>query len=219
MAEQLICNQQVDGSTPFTSSNMGDFPSGQRGQTVNLLSLTSVVRIHHPPPTRNHCNRSGFLFGARMMVRPPTQEPGYPSPLLSLRRFLHPRRAKRGSDVVTNPPSPTNKKRTFVYRQRCVFWMMFAFGKWCWASPNDVRYANDVCLTAHWANNASLRHEGAKLHICEANASYRRRRCIIENMYGCALIYFQWCGIMLVKGGAIWTSFWILSAIFFTSEW
>ena len=31
---------------------MGDFPSGQRGQTVNLLSLTSVVRIHHPPPTK-----------------------------------------------------------------------------------------------------------------------------------------------------------------------
>ncbi len=40
MAEQLICNQQVDGSTPFTSSNMGDFPSGQRGQTVNLLVFT-----------------------------------------------------------------------------------------------------------------------------------------------------------------------------------
>ena len=57
MAEQLICNQQVDGSTPFASSkscnNKGDFPSGQRGQTVNLLSLTSVVRIHHPPPTKN----------------------------------------------------------------------------------------------------------------------------------------------------------------------
>ncbi len=50
MAEHLICNQAVDGSTPFTSSIMGDFPSGQRGQTVNLLSLTSVVRIHHPPP-------------------------------------------------------------------------------------------------------------------------------------------------------------------------
>ena len=29
---------------------MGEFPSGQRGQTVNLLSLTSVVRIHLPPP-------------------------------------------------------------------------------------------------------------------------------------------------------------------------
>ena len=62
MAEQLICNQQVVGSTPITSSKAshqvkpkykGDFPSGQRGQTVNLLSLTSVVRIHHPPPTKN----------------------------------------------------------------------------------------------------------------------------------------------------------------------
>ena len=51
MAEQLICNQQVVGSTPITSStNLGEFPSGQRGQTVNLLSLTSLVRIQLPPP-------------------------------------------------------------------------------------------------------------------------------------------------------------------------
>ena len=43
--------------------NMGDFPSGQRGQTVNLLSLTSVVRIHHPPP-KNPIGLclSGFLL-------------------------------------------------------------------------------------------------------------------------------------------------------------
>ena len=49
---QLICNQQVGGSNPSTSSkfHMGEFPSGQRGQTVNLLSTTSVVRIHLPPP-------------------------------------------------------------------------------------------------------------------------------------------------------------------------
>ena len=26
------------------------FPSGQRGQTVNLLSVTSMVQIHLPPP-------------------------------------------------------------------------------------------------------------------------------------------------------------------------
>ncbi len=32
----------------------GEFPSGQRGQTVNLLSLTSVVRIHLPPPEKKH---------------------------------------------------------------------------------------------------------------------------------------------------------------------
>ena len=50
--EQLICNQQVGGSSPSTSSkNMGEFPSGQRGQTVNLLAMPSVVRIHLPPPS------------------------------------------------------------------------------------------------------------------------------------------------------------------------
>ena len=66
MAEQLICNQQVDGSTPFTSSNVlqlykGDFPSGQRGQTVNLLSTTSLVRIQHPPPQKRTPARVSFF--------------------------------------------------------------------------------------------------------------------------------------------------------------
>ena len=38
LAEQLICNQQVAGSSPITSSiaySMEGFPSGQREQTVN----------------------------------------------------------------------------------------------------------------------------------------------------------------------------------------
>ena len=61
LVEQLICNQQVGGSSPSTSSifsvllmseklNMGEFPSGQRGQTVNLLLSASMVRIHPLPP-------------------------------------------------------------------------------------------------------------------------------------------------------------------------
>ena len=53
LVEQLICNQQVRGSSPFIgfsfwkniSKNLDGFPSGQRGQTVNLLSTTSKVRI------------------------------------------------------------------------------------------------------------------------------------------------------------------------------
>ena len=53
-----LCNQQVRCSSHPTSSNLpfrhtselGEFPSGQRGRTVNLLSVTSVVRIHLPPP-------------------------------------------------------------------------------------------------------------------------------------------------------------------------
>ena len=34
---------------------MGEFPSGQRGQTVNLLLSASVVRIHPLPPKRYDC--------------------------------------------------------------------------------------------------------------------------------------------------------------------
>jgi hypothetical protein len=69
MVEQLICNQQVAGSSPIASSAteaikedwapniyicatatyLEGFPSGQRDQTVNLASLTSKVRILPPP--------------------------------------------------------------------------------------------------------------------------------------------------------------------------
>ena len=31
---------------------MGEFPSGQRGQTVNLLRIASMVRIRPPPPEK-----------------------------------------------------------------------------------------------------------------------------------------------------------------------
>ncbi len=58
LAEQLICNQQVIGSSPIIGLHfiintemiyLDGFPSGQRGQTVNLLATLSVVRIHlHP---------------------------------------------------------------------------------------------------------------------------------------------------------------------------
>ena len=69
--EQLTCNQQVVGSTPITSSNYTeDFPSGQRGQTVNLLALLSVVRIHHPPPTiyKVKCGCGGIGRRTRLRI-------------------------------------------------------------------------------------------------------------------------------------------------------
>ena len=59
-AEQLICNQQVDGSNPFTSSNSGRLQSGQMQRTVNPSSPTSMVRIHLFPPEQKH--KLGFRF-------------------------------------------------------------------------------------------------------------------------------------------------------------
>ena len=38
---------------------MGEFPSGQRGQTVNLLAMPSMVRIHLPPPARSTIQTDG----------------------------------------------------------------------------------------------------------------------------------------------------------------
>ena len=41
---------------------MEGFPSGQREQTVNLSSMTSVVRIHHLPPKEPILIRVSVLF-------------------------------------------------------------------------------------------------------------------------------------------------------------
>ena len=77
LVEQLICNQQVGGSSPSTGStqkvyiHMGEFPSGQRGQTVNLLLIASVVRIHLPPPNERNPNffPVGDGFGFFVCIR------------------------------------------------------------------------------------------------------------------------------------------------------
>ena len=48
----MICNLGVVGSNPTRGSKgkfMGSYQSGQMGQTVNLLAMPSVVRIHHHP--------------------------------------------------------------------------------------------------------------------------------------------------------------------------
>ena len=70
LAEQLICNQQVIGSSPIIGSmelqfHMDGFPSGQRGQTVNLLQIASVVRIHPHPFLKepyNFITRGGAVW-------------------------------------------------------------------------------------------------------------------------------------------------------------
>ena len=50
---------------------MEEFPSGQRGQTVNLLRFASVVRIHPPPPTRRKRVSLATIFMLCVKVQPP----------------------------------------------------------------------------------------------------------------------------------------------------
>ncbi len=56
--EHLPYKQRVGGSNPSTPTTLGSFQSGQMGQTVNLLLLASVVRIHHYP--QKSCNLNGY---------------------------------------------------------------------------------------------------------------------------------------------------------------
>ena len=48
-----LTNANLCGILVKSAKDMGEFPSGQRGQTVNLLSMTSLVRIQLPPPRKN----------------------------------------------------------------------------------------------------------------------------------------------------------------------
>ena len=48
---------------------MEEFPSGQRGQTVNLLRLASMVRIHPPPPKKlRFLNATFFNISAFVLL-------------------------------------------------------------------------------------------------------------------------------------------------------
>ena len=115
MAEQLICNQQVDGSTPFTSSNyMGEFPSGQRGQTVNLLSLTSLVRIQLPPPYKKPTLVVGFLYGVRSKAS--HQALALQVLLVRIPRAERVELARKRQARVSSPKANTQLPYTILYR-------------------------------------------------------------------------------------------------------
>jgi hypothetical protein len=59
--DKSLANPKKSGSFALTFNGMGSFQSGQMGQTVNLLLLASVVRIHHYPQKR-WCNTKNVLF-------------------------------------------------------------------------------------------------------------------------------------------------------------
>ena len=79
---------------------MGAFPSGQWGQTVNLLLNASVVRIHQLPPKRTRNLGCGFLFCAGA-GRIRTGRPSADGKKQSCGLFFRPR--------LANPPAPTKK--------------------------------------------------------------------------------------------------------------
>ena len=77
LGEHLPYKQRVIGSSPIGPiklNNKDGFPSGQRGQTVNLLQIASVVRIHLHPLAVRHSPmwlnwQSSWFVISRLSVR------------------------------------------------------------------------------------------------------------------------------------------------------
>ena len=110
-----------------TQVNMGEFQSGQMGQTVNLLAMPSVVRIHLPPPNKRDIrmdvsfiwreNRGGFepralrnVPGARFNPRRPARRQANPPYLLPA--YTLDSRARRSLENAVDPNRDPNADRS-----------------------------------------------------------------------------------------------------------
>ena len=63
----------------------------------------------------------------------------------------------RSLDRGSTPLASTNKKTSFVYLTKEVFLNDVCLRQLVLATPMMTALPNDACLTAHWANIASLR--------------------------------------------------------------
>ena len=73
MAEQLICNQQVDGSTPFTSSNYniyGGIPERPKGADCKSVVTDFAGPNPASPTIKKHRPCVGVFFMARIACDP-----------------------------------------------------------------------------------------------------------------------------------------------------
>ena len=103
LAEQLICNQQVIGSSPIIGF-MGEFPSGQRGQTVNLLAVLSVVRIHLPPLRKFHiANVAGWSSSEARRAHNPKVVGSNPAPATRTKYCVYAQIAQSVEQRIENP--------------------------------------------------------------------------------------------------------------------
>ena len=65
----LLCNSKIIITFALALKSKGGYQSGQMGQTVNLLAMPSVVRIHHHPP-HNAFKGASRVIVARLFLSP-----------------------------------------------------------------------------------------------------------------------------------------------------
>ena len=120
--------------------SLGEFPSGQRGQTVNLLSLTSLVRIQLPPPNSSDLVR-GIIINFRCEVNDPTVENGVPTKISA------------SVDIIAARP----QKKTVVGRS--FFFFHKDFGEPYSAGRGFTAFGGDEKMRAFYASR-EIRRSG-----------------------------------------------------------
>ena len=128
--------------------NRGAFPSGQRGQTVNLLSTTSVVRIHPLPPKNGDPVRGcRFFLCSGGWIRKPALG-GAPVARRNRRGFSAEKR-------IHPLPVPNPQRQWWAPRsdQNMCRWHMFRGGPAA-APPGGQRVRGSVPRTARYGGFA-----------------------------------------------------------------
>ena len=108
---------------------MERFPSGQREQTVNLLSVTSVVRIHPSPP------RKSVLFGTDFLFQ------DNPLPFSSIFVALPRRKSLLSAHTRTKTPATIPQIVCLLSKRRCAFFVVKGRGFGCFyiKQPHALR--------------------------------------------------------------------------------
>ena len=162
---------------------MGEFQSGQMGQTVNLLAMPSVVRIHLPPPNKRDIrmdvsfiwreNRGGFepralrnVPVARFNPRRPARRQANPPYLLPA--YTLGSRARKSLENVSDPNRDPNADRSGKHRT--------VFAR-CFPRLSGF-FLSDSCLCRHESADFSCR---ISLHIscCMAVCVQREARRVV----------------------------------------
>ena len=105
---------------------MGAFPSGQRGQTVNLLSVTSVVRIHPLPPTKRELlstKSSLFVYPSRRLGISSRRSRGYHQPFGTVSHHAPACIYLRLDDIQCSALMIYRNKLRMIYTPYGVIWM------------------------------------------------------------------------------------------------
>ena len=125
---------------------MGGFPSGQRGQTVNLLQIASVVRIHLRPRFLREYNNAGWSSSEARRAHNPKVTGSNPVPATFFAQIaqLVEQRTENPRVAGSIPALGTTHCLTFV--RLFLFLLLIFFTKLSFFSCSDMEHLLQASL-------------------------------------------------------------------------